>query len=36
MGYATVGSEDEYLAILRDLFAAIYASPEMPAFATRS
>ena len=32
MGYATVGSEDEYLAILRDLFAAIYASPELAGF----
>jgi hypothetical protein len=32
MGYATVGSEEEYLTILRDLFAAIYASPELSGF----
>lgn len=32
MGYATVGSEEEYLAILRDLFAAIYTSPELSGF----
>jgi beta-galactosidase/beta-glucuronidase len=32
MGYATVGSEEEYLAILRDLFAAIYASPDLSGF----
>lgn len=32
MGYATVGTEEEYLSILRDLFAAIYASPELAGF----
>ena len=32
MGYATVGSEEEYLAILRELFGAIYASPELAGF----
>ncbi|MDC9823771.1 glycoside hydrolase family 2 TIM barrel-domain containing protein [Devosia sp. ZB163] len=32
MGYATVGSEEEYLGILRDLFSAIYASPELSGF----
>jgi beta-galactosidase/beta-glucuronidase len=32
MGYATVGSEADYLAILRDLFGAIYASSELAGF----
>ncbi|HEY9010311.1 MAG TPA: sugar-binding domain-containing protein [Devosia sp.] len=32
MGYATVATEDEYLAILRDLFGAIYQSPELAGF----
>jgi beta-galactosidase/beta-glucuronidase len=32
MGYATVATDEEYLAILRDLFAAIYASPELSGF----
>jgi beta-galactosidase/beta-glucuronidase len=32
MGYATVGSDEEYLGILRDLFAAIYASPDLAGF----
>jgi beta-galactosidase/beta-glucuronidase len=32
MGYATVGSEEDYLAILRDLFGAIYASSELAGF----
>ena len=32
MGYATVGTEEEYLSILRDLFAAIYKSPELAGF----
>lgn len=32
MGYATVGSEADYLAILRDLFDAIYASSELAGF----
>ncbi len=32
MGYATVGSDEEYLGILRDLFAAIYKSPELAGF----
>jgi len=32
MGYATVGTEEEYLGILRDLFAAIYKSPELAGF----
>lgn len=32
MGYATVGSDEEYLGILRDLFAAIYASPALAGF----
>ncbi len=32
MGYATVGSEEEYLGILRELFTAIYASTELAGF----
>lgn len=32
MGYATVATDEEYLAILRDLFSAIYASPELSGF----
>lgn len=32
MGYATVATEEEYLGILRDLFAAIYQSPELSGF----
>jgi beta-galactosidase/beta-glucuronidase len=32
MGYATVATDEEYLGILRDLFAAIYASPELAGF----
>lgn len=32
MGYATVATDEEYLAILRDLFAAIYASPVLAGF----
>lgn len=32
MGYATVGSDDEYLHILRALFGAIYESPELAGF----
>jgi beta-galactosidase/beta-glucuronidase len=32
MGYATVATDEEYLAILSDLFAAIYRSPELSGF----
>ncbi|MGV3490377.1 MAG: glycoside hydrolase family 2 protein [Devosia sp.] len=32
MGYVTVASDEEYLAILKDLFDAIYASPELSGF----
>ena len=32
MGYATVTTEEEYLDILADLFAAIYRSPELAGF----
>ena len=32
MGYATVGSEEEYLHILRALFGAIYESTELAGF----
>lgn len=32
MGYVTVGSDEEYLGILRELFAAIYASPNLAGF----
>jgi len=32
MGYATVATDEEYLGILRDLFGAIYKSPELSGF----